>query len=130
MGYRKHYNGHCHQCDEFSKLVLIEKDEEQEIFRLRCSQCFALNEFPLERVLKTGRLLTEKEFENREEALSEVQDYNPKKSYWRGQKIRHPVFDEVGKVVAKGETVDDNKIITVNFEKSGKKKLVEDLKIL
>lgn len=130
MSYRKYYKGQCHHCGEFRKLVLIKKDEDQKILLLRCGECSALNEFPLERVLKTGRVLTEKEFKNREEALSEVQYYSPEKTYWQGQRIRHPVLDEVGKVIAKGKTGDEHKIITVDFEKSGKKKLVEDTEIL
>jgi hypothetical protein len=123
---RKYYRGQCHNCDELRKLVLSEKDEDQGLIRLRCSECAAFNEFQLDWVLKNGRVLTPEEYEDREEALSEVQVYNPQNSYWRGQKIEHPVLEEVGNIVAKSETSEGNKFIVVNFEKSGKRKLVED----
>lgn len=122
---RKYYNGFCERCDESRKLVLFESDKEQEILRLRCSECLTVDEVPWRRVLKTGQVLDEQEFQNRKEALSEVQDYDPEKRYWRGQKIRHPVLDDVGKVVAKGETGDSHKVITVDFENNGTRVLVE-----
>ncbi|MCG8605132.1 hypothetical protein MJD09_09060 [bacterium] len=103
-----------------------EADNEGEILQVRCDGCRAVLSFPFERVLKTGRILTEDEFQDRTEALSQVFDYDPKQSYWRGQKIRHHKWDDVGKVVDKKQTQDNHKIIIVDFEKIGRKQLVEE----
>lgn len=122
----RYYEGFCQECREFRKLLFQDKDEQLGIIRMRCDNCFFLNAFPVKRVLETGRVLTESEFKKREEALSKVTDYSPKKTYWLGQTIRHPALNDVGKVVAKEETADQHKLITVDFENNGTKKLVEE----
>lgn len=54
--------------------------------------------------------------------------YSPQKTYWRGQTIRHDTLNDVGKVIRKEKSDGDTKIIVVEFENSGKKKLVEDFR--
>jgi uncharacterized cysteine cluster protein YcgN (CxxCxxCC family) len=61
---RKYYSGLCQRCGESGVLVLLQKDKEREILRLRCSKCSTANEFSFRRVLRTGRVLTEKEYED------------------------------------------------------------------
>jgi hypothetical protein len=123
---RKYFQGECRHCGTQKKLILNEWDESRDVAILRCSDCPSIFEIPFGRILKTGRVLTVNEYDEREKALSEIQNYSPEKNYWRGQTIRHPVLNETGKVIAKSETNAKQKIITVDFEDSGKKRLVED----
>ncbi|NIR47212.1 hypothetical protein GWO43_01835 [candidate division KSB1 bacterium] len=122
---RKYYKGLCRKCGELKRLVLWQEDDSREILRLRCLDCYTMNDVPVERVLRNGRVLTENERKNRKEALSQVLEYSPKNTYWKGQRIRHPVLNDVGKVVNKVETDGNHRIIVVDFEKNGTKKLVE-----
>ncbi|MFQ5631635.1 MAG: hypothetical protein ACE5I1_22915 [bacterium] len=108
-------------------MTLIRHNKANELLRLRCNACLDINVFPIERLLKWGQLLTEEEYEKRKEALSQVMDYSPKKTYWHGQKIRHKDFDDVGKVVKKEKTDGNHRVIIVKFDKVGKKKLIEGL---
>ncbi|MFQ5471092.1 MAG: hypothetical protein ACE5EH_12485 [Gammaproteobacteria bacterium] len=122
---RKYYKGHCKKCSEHRKFVLKNYDSKGNLLNIRCTACLNLFSIPIERVLKTGRVLTETEFIHRKEALAKVTDYDPKKTYWRGQKIRHPALKDTGKVVDKTKSQGNHKIIIVKFEKQGKKRLVE-----
>lgn len=124
---RKYFKGVCQQCGERTKMTLIEYDKVKGLLRLRCDVCPGFSVFPIERALKSGRLLTQEEYEKRKQALSQVMNYSPRKIYWRGQRIRHNVFDEIGKVVKKEKTDGDHRVIIVSFDKAGKKKLIEGL---
>jgi len=122
---RKYFQGLCRNCGNVEELVLTTNPEDDDIVWLRCSACSMMNDYPEARVLKTGRVLSEKEFEKRKKALNNVFEYNPQKTYWRGQKIKHTVLGD-GEVVDKQKTNGDQKVIVVKFKKSGKKTLVED----
>ncbi len=124
---RKYYKGYCETCGEPVRFVLKDKDEEEGQIILRCDSCHSRLNVPVERVLKSGRLLTEDEYERRSEALSKVSDYKPGATYWVGQKIRHNKFSDVGKIIRKEKTDDEHRAIIVKFEKVGTKKLVEGL---
>ncbi len=58
-------------------------------------------------------------------AEGEPKDYLPKNHYLVGEKISHKKFKEIGLVVGKDRGVPAR--ILVQFEKSGLKKLVEDI---
>jgi hypothetical protein len=53
--------------------------------------------------------------------------YSPQKSFEIGQSIYHQNWDDFGKVVGKDILSSGQKSITVEFQKSGHKKLVESL---
>ena len=121
---RKYFQGPCSNCQDTVELILIKKESNDGKLWLRCSVCAMMNDFPEERVLKTGRVLTQNEFENREKALHDVLEYNPKKTYWRGQKILHRTLGK-GEVIDKQRTNGDQKVIVVRFQEKGKRTLVE-----
>lgn len=123
---RKHFFGLCPQCQKQTAMVLLHRDKAKGIFKLSCESCAAISTFPKDRILRTGRILTEDEAETRQQALSQVVNYSAQKTYWRGQKIRHKKFDDTGIVMSKEKTDGDHNIIIVKFENVGQKKLVED----
>ncbi|MFQ5638605.1 MAG: hypothetical protein ACE5IR_11490 [bacterium] len=122
---RVNYKGICGQCGAFGKLTFWEEGKANGVLRLRCSQCLMVSDVPLKKILKSGRVLTEEEFNRRKEALSKVLDYDPASTYWVGQKIRHPRFKDSGEVKKKERTSGNHKMIVVEFEKKGTKRLVE-----
>ncbi|NIR47216.1 hypothetical protein GWO43_01855 [candidate division KSB1 bacterium] len=126
---RKYFNGRCPKCNRPRKLTLIGEDEDVGVVWLRCNKCLETHSYAVERLRKTGRVLTKSELKKRNEAMSEVAEYTPDKTYWIGQKIHHPDFDEVGEIVKKEETSGKNQMIIVEFENQGTKKLVEGFNV-
>jgi hypothetical protein len=63
--------------------------------------------------------------EDASKASTEPRDYVPKNHYLIGEKISHKKFKDTGLVVGKDRGVPAR--ILVQFEKSGFKKLVEDI---
>lgn len=122
---RKYYNGFCPSCGEFTTMTLLRYDKAEGALQLRCNDCLRFNSYPVKRALKSGRLLTEKEFEERAQALAEISDYSPGKTYWRGQKIRHKKFDDIGEVIKKEKTEGNHHVIVVEFARVGKKRLIQ-----
>ncbi len=53
--------------------------------------------------------------------------YSPQKSFEIGQSIYHTNWDDFGKVVSKAILSNGQKSISVEFQKSGHKKLIESL---
>ncbi len=62
---------------------------------------------------------------NREECI----DYSPEKVFEVGTAIYHTDWDDVGKVKSKEKTSSGANAIWVEFEKSGIKKLIENLQL-
>ena len=104
---------------------MIGEDDNKKYYRLRCLSCTSIISFPAERVLRLGRVLTEAELLERREALSAVKEYDPLARHWRGQAIWHPVLDDVGEIIEKRETSGAHHVIIDDFEKHGKKQLIE-----
>lgn len=122
---RKYFNGHCPKCNRNRRLTLVGENEELGVVWFRCGKCLETHSFPIEGVRKTGRVLTESEIEEREDALEQVVEYSPEKTYWVGQKIHHTEFDDDGEIVKKVETAGNNQMIVVKFENRGTMKLIE-----
>ena len=122
---RKYYQGVCPECRQFTAMTFVSYDQAGGMLQLRCNDCFRYHDHPVSRALKSGRLLTEAEFEERNQALSEIRDYSPQQTYWRGQKIRHKKFNDVGEVIKKEKTGDQLQVIIVKFAKVGEKRLVQ-----
>ena len=55
--------------------------------------------------------------------------YSPKKSFEIGESIYHENWDDFGKVVSKEVLANGQKSISVEFQKSGYKKLIESLTV-
>ena len=56
-------------------------------------------------------------------------EYSPEKQYAIGSSIYHQDWDDMGTVTAKEKTSSGGNAITVEFEKNGKKKLIENLPV-
>lgn len=125
---RKYFEGRCPNCDSVQKLQVENIDDELGVVKMACTECRHSNTYPAERVRRTGRLLTKEQFERFRKVMDDIIDYTPKETYFVGQKIRHPVFDEVGEVLDKEKTEADHKFIVVKFQKAGERKLVEGFK--
>jgi|WetSurMetagenome_2_1015567.scaffolds.fasta_scaffold00055_19 hypothetical protein len=92
---------------------LLDRESTFEYFCTKCRKTFCYNGkdlLPSEDASKSG---------------SEPRDYIPKNHYVVGEKILHKKFKETGLVVGKDKGVPAR--ILVQFEKSGLKKLVEDI---
>jgi hypothetical protein len=55
--------------------------------------------------------------------------YSPTKSFVVGEPIYHQSFDDYGRVTAKENLNDGRSAITVEFQKSGQKRLIESVNI-
>lgn len=122
---RKYFKGRCLKCNRVGKLAFVGENEKLGVVWLRCGKCLETHSFPVERVRKTGHVLTESELEKRENAKSKITNYSAKKTYWIGQKIRHSKFNDVGEIVKKEQTAGNNQMIVVKFENKGIIKLIE-----
>lgn len=122
---RKNFEGICSKCDQIRPLQLHQYDKESKTLTLRCKKCGELNAYPLKRALKSGRVLTEDEFEERKKALATCAEYKPQKTYWVGQEIQHAAFQDSGKITKKTKSNSGRRFIVVKFEKSGEKTLIE-----
>ena len=124
---RKIYEGWCRRCQSVRKHRLVGCNEEAELAWLRCSGCHTTYAFETHRLLPDGKLadvVSVEESDGSQGTRKEVVEYDPAARYNVGQKIHHPVFQDVGRVVAVQRNGRSSKII-VDFEKVGQKVLVE-----
>ncbi len=123
---RKIYEGWCRRCQSVRKHRLVGWNEEAELAWLRCSGCHTTYAFETHRLLPDGKLADAPVEDNNEnpQTRKEVIEYDPALTYNVGQKIHHPVFQDVGRVIAVQRNGRSNKII-VDFENVGQKVLVE-----
>ncbi|RMD90821.1 MAG: hypothetical protein D6813_08570 [Calditrichaeota bacterium] len=126
---RKKFKGYCPKCKIVQKLTLVGQSEDLKEVWLRCDKCLTSHAVSVDRVMKSGRILTPAESKKRKEALQEVVSYSPQETYWIGQKIYHREFDDVGEVIKKEVSAGNHKLIEVKFEHSGIKKLIEGLDV-
>jgi hypothetical protein len=92
---------------------LVDKESTFEYFCTKCRKTFCY----------TGKDLLSAEDAAKQDA--EPKEYIPKNHYLIGEKINHKKFKDIGLVVGKDRGVPAR--ILVQFEKSGFKKLVEDI---
>lgn len=89
----------------------------------RCSKCRHSFLFDLETLKKDRQGVTEKL------DVKNCTPYSPEKTYSIGEAIYHVDWEDVGKVKGKEKTSNGGQAIVVNFEKSGERRLVENLKL-
>jgi hypothetical protein len=78
-------------------------------------------------LLNLGELKKGEETARRKPEKAECSEYDPHGTYKVGQAIFHSVWDDVGKVTAKERTSDGASAIVVSFEKSGERRLLENV---
>jgi hypothetical protein len=91
--------------------------DKQSTFEYFCTKCHHTACYTGEDLLESTDESAEQENEHR--------DYSAKEHYLVGEKIKHPSFEETGVIV--GKNAGSPSTILVQFEKSGLKKLVEEV---
>jgi DNA-directed RNA polymerase subunit RPC12/RpoP len=127
MAKTKYISFECPYCHRLAKLEYIglasEKTNETSAQRAwyRCARC------------KHSVLIAVADVESRKKSASTaiVRDnctpYSKEKKFTIGQEIYHEEWDDVGRIVRKDKTSNGVQTIVVAFEKSGEKKLIENL---
>lgn len=116
---------YCRFCDKITNVRLDRSIAENgrtidrnSTFEYLCTKC-------LKTFCFSGNDLLEEDIEKDKETQSAVRDYSPDSHYYIGETIYHKRLKEMGVIVGK-EKGSPSRII-VNFEKSGIKKLIENL---
>lgn len=111
----------CEHCGKIKKMAILSQIEGSETrFWHRCTSCkhsFIVDRSTLKKQIAKKELT--KEF---------CVEYSPEKQFEIGTHIHHADLDDVGTITAKDKTTSGDKLIVVNFQKSGIKKLIELLK--
>jgi len=87
----------------------------------KCKSCKQVMLVDVSAYLKTGALSLEG-IENEDCTV-----YSPSRTYQVGESIYHENWDDFGKVISKETLSNGQKSISVEFQKSGFKKLIESL---
>lgn len=115
--------------------VVQEAGEEPEFLWVQCPQCHEIK--PLEHSAEEAPEAASGEQDRRPQApeavslpsrapaaAGGVRVYAPAEKYQEGEFIHHPGWNDTGKVVGKKESGGGRRMIVVEFEKMGKRKLV------
>ncbi len=123
---RKLYDGWCKKCQSVRKFRVVGWNEEAELAWLRCSGCHSTFAFEIDRLKPDGTIADPplEASQEDQDTTTEIVDYDPRNTYTLGQRIRHPVFQDVGRVIAVEKNGRSGKIV-VDFENVGQKVLVE-----
>ncbi len=129
MAKTKYISFECPYCHRLAKLEFVglaaEKANETNGQRAwyRCARC------------KHSVLIAVAEIESRKRtaltaiARENCTPYSKEKIFTIGQEIYHEEWDDVGRIVRKDKTSNGVQTIIVAFEKSGEKKLIENLAV-
>lgn len=114
---------YCRFCDKITQVQLDRSIAENgrtvdrnSTFEFLCSKCYKT-------VCFSGKDLLEQS--KNEEAAVPPRKYSPREHYHLGETIHHAKWDDKGLVIGIDQGIPNR--ILVNFEKSGTKKLIEDL---
>ncbi|HSP88755.1 MAG TPA: hypothetical protein VLN45_11515 [Ignavibacteriaceae bacterium] len=118
----KNVEAYCSFCNALRKMELAGEITGSENKRwAKCKKCKHTMIIDLIEDVKATKVSLEG-IEN-----DECVTYAPQKSFEVGQSIYHTNWDDFGKVVGKDVLSNGQKSITVEFQKSGHKKLIESL---
>lgn len=120
----KHIEAFCTSCNTIQKMEItgtLSAEESEDKKWAKCKKC--------KQVMVVDLSKSPGFQPNSLEGL-ETEDctvYSPAKTYEVGEPIYHKNWDDFGKVVSKATLSNGQKSITVEFQKSGSKKLIESL---
>lgn len=118
----KNVEAYCSFCNGLRKMELAGEVTSAENKRwAKCKKCKHTMIIDLLEDVKDSKVSLEG-IEN-----NEVTTYAPQKSFEIGQTIYHQNWDDFGKIVGKDVLSNGKKSISVEFQKSGHKKLIESL---
>lgn len=120
----KNIEAFCSFCNNVTKMelsgdVIVEESENKKW--AKCKKCKQTMVIDLTVDMKEKKPSLEG-IEN-----EDCKTYSPKQSYEVGEAIYHKNWDDFGKVVSKDVLSNGQKSISVEFQKSGNKKLIESL---
>jgi hypothetical protein len=122
MARGKHISQYCNHCEKITKMEVIGAVESQpEKTWYRCTRCRHASLIDLEE-LRRLQGDAKKKVER-----SECTEYKPGSTYTIGQAIFHSELDDIGKIVSKERTSGGASAIVVSFEKSGERRLLENM---
>jgi|SRR3989304_6724322 len=122
----KNVEAYCSVCNTMRKMELAgdatSSDEEQGTKRwAKCKKCKQTMMINIEKDVKETKVSLEG-IENQE-----CTTYSPMKSFIVGEALYHKSWDDFGKVVSKEIMSNGQSSISVEFQKSGLKKLIESV---
>lgn len=114
----------CTACGEEMSMEVVRRGVRGDVTWLRCPCCGGLVSL-LPKGLQQGGAPPVRTVSPEEDLRS----YSPQKSFFIGEVIYHPGFDDLGRVIDKEISGSGNQAIVVSFVKEGKKKLVEGIEL-
>ncbi len=117
-------NHFCTVCDEEMGMEVVRRGLKGDVTWLRCPCCGGL--VPL---IPKGLRQAEELPVRTVSPEEDLRSYSPQKSFFIGEVIYHPGFDDLGRVIDKEISGSGNKAIVVSFVKEGKKRLVEGIEL-
>ena len=124
MARLKNIEAFCSSCNTISKMEIsgeLSGEENNNKRWAKCKKCKQTMVIDLEESFGATKVSLEG-IEN-----SECTTYTPTKTYELGETIYHQNWDDFGKVVTKETLSNGRNSISVEFQKSGLKKLIESL---
>jgi len=122
MARGKNISHYCNHCEKVTKMGMIGAVENQpEKTWYRCTRCRHAS------LIDLGELLRVQNEAKKKVDRSECTEYNPGSTYTIGQAIFHSEWDDMGKIVSKERTSGGASAIVVSFEKSGERRLLENV---
>lgn len=124
MARLKHIEALCASCNTIQKMEIsgeVSGEESESKKWARCKKCKHVMIVDLSHKADAGMLSLEG-IEN-----EDCTEYSPVKTFEVGESIYHKNWDDFGKVVSKEVLSNGQKSITVEFQKAGSKKLIEEL---
>lgn len=122
----KNVEAYCNVCGIIRKMEItgeIAGDENQHKKWAKCKKC---KQTMVIEVVEKAKKEPAPSLENIENEDA-VETYSPSKSFKVGQTIYHQNWDDYGKVISKIGISNGRSSITVEFQKSGQKKLIESI---
>src|SRR5437773_2387607 len=121
MARTKYSERFCGYCNKASRMEFVgEMEGRQDKVWFRCTRCHHTSLMELTVSTVVG--------ENGKIDVNSATRYNPLSSFKIGEAIFHTEWNDVGMVVSKMKTSDGSQSILVTFEKTGQKRLIENLK--
>lgn len=122
----KNIEAFCNICNVVTKMELANEVSVVEGENSRWAKC--------KKCKQTMIINIEEDIKDQKPSLEGIENedctvYSPKKSFSVGESIYHENWDDFGKVISKDVLSNGQKSISVEFQKSGYKKLIESLSI-
>ncbi|HMD13355.1 MAG TPA: hypothetical protein VKI62_01875 [Bacteroidota bacterium] len=120
MARTKYSERFCGYCNKATRMEFVgEMEGRQDKMWFRCTRCHhtSLMDITSTSSANDGKI-----------DATTATPYNPLSTFKVGEAIFHTEWNDVGKVMSKNKTSDGSQSIIVSFEKTGQRRLIENLK--